>query len=386
MWTIALQSSNQTTTHETFVNNYSISSLSSLITPEVDADKNSEYEVDATVPDCEDCQPSLADRSLRLTGGRDEYEGNVEVYHSGVWGGVCDDEWDLSEAEIVCHQLGYPGAITATHGGKFGHTPSVIWMDNLYCYGTEKELDRCRFDGWGVHDCDRSEAAGVRCKQPPALETTSTTTTPRPKIPIRNKIDTLEVRLVGGRVEDEGRVEVRMDNRGWGVICGDGWGVREAMVACRQLGLGYAAASLATSVFGGSNVTRVMSGVTCRGHEASLLDCDHDDDLWCPAEGVYDVASVMCTDTQADLKPDMMQLMQSAYLEDKSMFLLQCAMEENCLATGAYTERQENPHWQQLTRRLLRFTTAIANIGSADFRPFIPKEAWQWHACHQVLK
>jgi Lysyl oxidase len=33
-----------------------------------------------------------------------------------------------------------------------------------------------------------------------------------------------------------------------------------------------------------------------------------------------------------------------------------------------------------------RFTTSIANIGSADFRPFIPKSAWDWHACHQVYK
>ena len=92
----------------------------------------------------------------------------------------------------------------------------------------------------------------------------------------------------------------------------------------------------------------------------------------------------MCTDTQADLAPDMMELMTSAYLEDKAMFLLQCAMEENCVAGGAYIERQTNPYWQQVTRRLLRFTTAISNIGTADFRPFIPKDAWQWHACHQV--
>ena len=34
----------------------------------------------------------------------------------------------------------------------------------------------------------------------------------------------------------------------------------------------------------------------------------------------------------------------------------------------------------------MRFTTAISNIGNADFRPFIPKDAWQWHACHQVDK
>ena len=30
-----------------------------------------------------------------------------------------------------------------------------------------------------------------------------------------------------------------------------------------------------------------------------------------------------------------------------------------------------------------RFTTAITNSGSADFRPAIPKLAWDWHACHQ---
>ena len=38
--------------------------------------------------------------------------------------------------------------------------------------------------------------------------------------------------------------------------------------------------------------------------------------------------------------------------------------------------------FEQLTS-VPRFTTAITNSGSADFRPAIPKLAWDWHACHQ---
>ncbi|GFW96706.1 lysyl oxidase 2A [Trichonephila clavipes] len=39
-----------------------------------------------------------------------------------------------------------------------------IWMDNLYCQGHEKNFQECRFDGWGIHDCAGSEAAGVECE------------------------------------------------------------------------------------------------------------------------------------------------------------------------------------------------------------------------------
>ena len=178
----------------------------------------------------------------------------------------------------------------------------------------------------------------------------------------------------------EGRIEVRFDNSEWGVVCGDGWGVREAIVACKQLGLKYAASAVNSADFGGGNMPRVVSGISCKGNEQNLLHCDHDDvgNLFCPGEGMHDIAGVVCTDRQADLQPDLQQLMTSAYLEDKTIFLLQCAMEENCLASQAYVERHDS------YRRLLRFTTAIANVGSADFRPFIPKSLWEWHACHQV--
>ena len=274
----------------------------------------------------------------------------MEVLHSGEWGGVCDDEWDEYDARVACAQLGFPGAVSITNGGRFGYTPGNIWMDNIYCYGTENRLEDCRFEGWGVHDCDRTEAAGVKCKPHPPSTTTTTTTTPPPKRPILGAAHTLEVRLAGGRTPREGRLEMSFDGGQWGVACGDGWGVREAIVACRHLGLDYAAAALSTDIFGGRNLSRVISGVACLGNEESLLDCDHDalGEVWCPGEGEHDLASVVCTDTQADLEPDLYQLVTSAYLEDKPLFTLQCAMEENCVSYGAYEERQTNPYWQQV--------------------------------------
>ena len=91
----------------------------------------------------------------------------------------------------------------------------------------------------------------MKCEQHPPSTTTSTTTTAMPKLPMASVSKDMDVRLAGGRTAAEGRLEMRsdiafllvvllctrFDGGPWGVACGDGWGVREAMVACRQLGL-----------------------------------------------------------------------------------------------------------------------------------------------------
>lgn len=324
--------------------------------------------------------------AIKLVGGRNgEHEGNVEIFHNGKWGNVCDDEWDKYEAEVVCKQLNYHLGGKATHSGAFGKARRKYWMDNLFCTGKESNLSACRFDGWGHSDCDDSEAAGVVCEIEKEVNEEDIKVKEKPPKFSYKSDEVMKLRVVGGRVAEEGRVEVKFGSGPYGDICSDGWGLLEANVVCRELNLGYANEAYQTDFFGGSNGTQVLlTGTQCLGNETKLSQCAF--------EGFgkhgkchgskHHVAGVSCVKKMADLVIDETELETTAHLEDRPLYFLTCAMEENCVATQAYEVQKENTNWHLETRRLLKFTAKTLNNGSDDFRPHIPKNQWEFHLCH----
>ena len=102
--------------------------------------------------------------SVRLVGGDTTLEGRVEVFLLGQWGTVCDYNWDLADATVVCHQLGHVKAVEAPKSSFFGAGSGPSWYHSMYCTGTERNLTECSkyISNFGSA-CSHSQAAGAVC-------------------------------------------------------------------------------------------------------------------------------------------------------------------------------------------------------------------------------
>ncbi|XP_045710973.1 T-cell differentiation antigen CD6 isoform X3 [Phyllostomus hastatus] len=182
-------------------------------------------------------------QALRLAEGGSRCAGRVEMLEHGQWGSLCDDTWDLKDADVVCKQLSCGWAIQALPGLHFAPGQGAIHRDQVNCSGAETYLWDCPgLPGHGY--CGHKEDAGVVCSEHQSW------------------------RLTGGTDRCEGQVEVFF--RGvWSTVCDSEWYFTEAQVLCRALGCG-------TVDKRPTGLPHSLSGrmfYSCEGNETTLSDC-----------------------------------------------------------------------------------------------------------------
>ena len=83
---------------------------------------------------------------LRLRSKKRGANGNlVQVKTSGTWGGICDHGFNINEANVVCHQLGFKLGASKVHKDGRGDSPrDRVVLDSLSCNGDEKNIEECK--------------------------------------------------------------------------------------------------------------------------------------------------------------------------------------------------------------------------------------------------
>ncbi|XP_049332882.1 scavenger receptor cysteine-rich type 1 protein M130-like isoform X2 [Astyanax mexicanus] len=203
---------------------------------------------------------SLVYGSVRLVDGDSRCAGRVEVLHRGQWGTVCGDDWDMSDAAVVCRELGCGEAVDALGKSHFGSGSGPIWMDDVDCSGSESRRKNCRSPVWGKHDCNETHNSGVICSG---------------------------ARLVLGS-RCSGRVEV-LHGESWVTVCDADFNQQDAEAVCRELGCGSPVKVLGAAEFGRGEGQVWSEELQCRGNKSQTHfcpkssslkhNCSHDNDV-----------------------------------------------------------------------------------------------------------
>ncbi|XP_060134541.1 neurotrypsin [Zootoca vivipara] len=191
--------------------------------------------------------------SVRLKGGKNEFEGTVEVYLNGIWGTICSNHWDDTDASVICQQLELGERGTAKHTPFSGPGLIPVYWSDVHCHGDEENILLCEKSVWQDGMCPQNMAAAVACG-------------------FSHDPDFIPVRLVDGSSAYEGRVEVYHAGH-WGTICDDQWDDVDAEVVCRQLGLGGIAKAWSQAYFGEGSGPVLLDEVRCTGNELSIEQC-----------------------------------------------------------------------------------------------------------------
>ncbi|XP_025101965.1 deleted in malignant brain tumors 1 protein-like isoform X2 [Pomacea canaliculata] len=218
--------------------------------------------------------------TARLANGTHD-GGRLEIFHNGKWSTVCAGFFGDKEARVACRMLGFNSSGgRVVHPRIYGAGAGEIILNDVYCKGTESSLVECYHNRLYHHNCRHSDHVGVTC----------------------DKFGPVTARLANGD-RKAGRLEIFYNGK-WSTVCNNGFGDKEARVACRMLGFNSSNARVdKAGVFrpwrkGKGRIA--VSQVNCVGTESSVAECDYSSDTSsCFHE---DDVRVICNEDSTDLK------------------------------------------------------------------------------------
>ena len=79
---------------------------------------------------------------VRLVNGPTAHEGRVELYDQtrGAWGSVDNDYWTMTDAQVLCRQLGMGPALSISFDSRYGGPSVAIQYAGFKCNGSESQL------------------------------------------------------------------------------------------------------------------------------------------------------------------------------------------------------------------------------------------------------
>ncbi|XP_069771631.1 scavenger receptor cysteine-rich type 1 protein M130-like [Narcine bancroftii] len=214
-------------------------------------------------------------RIPRLVSGDDPCSGRLDVMFGDKWYTMCDNHWDIRDANVECRQIQSGIAMSVRSGADLGEIIEPIRSDIFECKGDETTLWACPFSS-GTRQCNYKTGVDVICSE------------------------THGPRLVGGKNRCSGIVEVPHAGQWW-TLCDAHFSLADASVICYQLHCGAIIGTPGVAQFGEGSSPIWKKSYRCRGNESRIADCPFSlsDEVRC---SFGNISGVVCSDESWSLR------------------------------------------------------------------------------------
>ncbi|XP_043976031.1 scavenger receptor cysteine-rich type 1 protein M130-like [Gambusia affinis] len=153
--------------------------------------------------------------SVRLVQGTNRCSGRLEVKTNQSWSSVCEKDFDLQDAKVVCREIDC-GSPSVLQGALYGEAEAPVGSREFLCEGSESALLNCSSrKSSGRNSCSPGQAVGLTCSAP--------------------------IRLVGEASRCAGRLEM-LHQEEWRPVhvSSHYWNMNSVAVVCAELDCGSA--------------------------------------------------------------------------------------------------------------------------------------------------